>query len=315
MPDEQDAPTEPASPGKPRLRHWFSRFTEPVVIVASIAALASATFAYQTNSISQRQVELLHRQVAIEEALALPVFTVSMGVDASTHRITIENSGGRANDLAIDVMPFLSYWWTEDDGTGEPVMMQGDELPLVGYFDEYGHALPSRMAPGATTTLGFDHNAAALADVSGRLGAGLTARDDVTGLDHALEVMVTLDYIDYMGVERSDYYIGQVSSTGDVFPPHQFLRVDTATGEEMRADYYGKFDRQFMLVLDPETAPPDDAMLRDLGARIYAQRFTDGAASATPVTVRPAPVRESGTGVFIRSSARRWRTPRIPPLP
>ena len=288
MPDEQEAPTEPVRPREPSwLKHWFSRFTEPVVIVASIAALASASFAYQTNSISQRQIELLHRQVEIEEALALPVFTVSMVAGANTHRITIDNSGGRANDLVIDVMPFLSYWWTEDDGTGEPVMMQGDELPLVGYFDEYGHVLPSRMAPGAKATLGFDNNAAALADVSGRLGAGLAARDGVTELDHALEVMVTLDYIDYMGAERSDYYIGQISSTGEVFPPHQFLRVDTATGEEMRADYYAKFDRQFMLVLDPETALPDDETVDSLGTRIYNQRFTDAEVSATPVATRP----------------------------
>lgn len=292
MPDDQDAQTEPARSREPsQVKHWFSRFTEPVVIVATIAALASATFAYQTNTISQRQVELLHRQVSIEEAQVLPVFTVSMEAGATTHQITIDNSGGLANDLAIDVMPFLSYWWTEDDGTAEPVMMQGDELPLVGYFDEYGHVLPGRMAPGAKTTLGFDNNAAALADVSERLGAGLAARDGVTELDHALEVMVTLDYIDYMGVERSDYYIGQVSSTGEVFPPHQFLRVDAATGEEMRADYYGKFDRQFMLVLDPESPLPDDATIETLSTRIYNQRFTDAEVSATPVAIRPVSVR------------------------
>lgn len=292
MPDDQDAPTEPARSREPsQVKHWFSRFTEPVVIVATIAALASATFAYQTNTISQRQVELLHRQVSIEEAQVLPVFTVSMEAGATTHQITIDNSGGLANDLAIDVMPFLSYWWTEDEGTGEPVMMQGDELPLVGYFDEYGHVLPGRMEPGAKTTLGFDNNAEALADVSGRLGAGLAARDGVTELDHALEVMVSLDYIDYMGVERSDYYIGQVSSTGEVFPPHQFLRVDAATGEEMRADYYGKFDRQFMLVLDPESALPDGATVENLSTRIYNQRFTDAEVSATPVAIRPVSVR------------------------
>ena len=210
-----------------------------------------------------------------------------MASDPNSHWITIDNSGGRANDLVIDVMPFLSYWWTEDNGTGEPVMMQGDELPLVGYFDEYGHVLPSRMAPGAKAMLGFSNNAAALADVSERLDAGLAARDGVSELDHALEVIVTLDYIDYMGVERSDYYIGQVSSTGEVFPPHQFLRVDAVTGEELRGDYYEKFDRQFMLVLDPESAPPDDVAVESLGTRMYTQRFTDAEASATPAAMRP----------------------------
>ena len=41
MPDEQEEPTEPAKPREPsQFKHWFSRFTEPVVIVATVAALA-----------------------------------------------------------------------------------------------------------------------------------------------------------------------------------------------------------------------------------------------------------------------------------
>jgi hypothetical protein len=220
--------------------------------------------------------------VSIEESLALPVFTVSMDVGATSHRITIENNGGLANDLVVEVLPFLSFWWSEHPENGEPVVMQGDELPLVGYFDEYGHVLPGRMNPGARTELGFDGNADAYRDVAGRLTRELAARDGVTGLDHALEVMVGLRYIDYMGVERADFYIGQVSSAGEVFPPQQFMRVDASTGDEIMRDYYEKFDSRFMLVLDPETSRPDDDLLESLGTRIYTQRFSDVSELATP---------------------------------
>lgn len=299
MPDVQEGDDEISGDGRPSvIRHWLSRFADPIVLVALIAALASATFAYQTNAISKRQVELLNRQVSIEESLALPVFSVSLDVGeqseagAASHWITIENHGGLANDLVIDVLPFLSFWWSQDDGTGQPVMMQGDELPLVGYFNEYSHTLPSRMNPGARTSLGFDGNAAAFRHIAGRLTGELAAQDAVTELDHALEVMISLSYIDYMGVERVDYYIGQVTSTGEVFPPQQFMRVNATSGEEIQQDYYDKFDGRFMLVLDPESELPDDGLVQTLGARIYSQRFTDIDESATPSTSVPDAFRD-----------------------
>jgi hypothetical protein len=251
--------------------------------VALIAALASASFAYQTNRISQRQVELLNRQVAIEESLALPVFTLNVDAGDDSHRLKIHNSGGTAHDLVIDVLPFLSYWWYEPNGDAGDIMMEGDELPLVGYFDEYNYVLPSRMLPGAGITLGFDGNATGLRDVAGRLTDELAAREGVSELDYSLEIVVGLRYIDYMGVERSDTYIGEVDSAGDVFPPHQLMRMETDFGQEVFTDYFEKYGRDFVLVLDPETELPDDHVISALGSRIYDQRFTDVEDAATPV--------------------------------
>jgi hypothetical protein len=291
MTDARDG-DETIPPGKetPAIKQWLMRFADPIVLVALIAALASASFAYQTNRISQRQVELLNRQVSIEESLALPVFTVTLGHDgrnggsASNHWLSIDNSGGLANDLVIDVLPFISFWWYEADAEGERTMMQGDELPLVGYFDEYNYALPSRMVPGSALRLGFPGNAAGLSDVVTRLADTVAGYDSVTELDYSLEVAVVLSYVDYSGIQRHDFYIGTIGSDGEVFPPHQMMRLDSTYGESVRGNYFEKYDRRFALTLDRETLDerPDDALVEELGDGIYDRRFTETPVPATP---------------------------------
>lgn len=271
-----------------RVRGGLKRFLDPIVLVTSAAAIASGMFAYQTNQINKHQSELLDRQVAIEESLALPVFIITMEVDADSdgvpvsHWISIDNSGGMANDLTIDILPFASFWWENASDEGEPQEIDGDELPILGHFDEYNSVLPSRMIPNEHNRLGYEGNAAMYEDTARRIGGLLNEEHQVTDPQHVLQIVVELNYVDYLGEERNQYYFAEVDSAGEVFPPGQFLRLETGMGAEIEQDYYEKFDDRFLLRLDDGGEPPDDDLIRDVTRRIYTNAYVDDI-EATPV--------------------------------
>jgi hypothetical protein len=287
-PEPGPPPTQPLEEGASYLR----RFLDPIVIVTSIAAIASATFAYQTNAINQHQSELLDRQVAIEESLALPVFTVTMTIDTDgdgepvSGWLAIDNRGGMANDLVIDVIPFSSFWWQGNAAGSERESIEGDEVPVIGMFDEYSSSSPSHMLPGQSNVLGYEGNVAAYRDATGRIADHLMHQPvPLVDLDQSLEIIVGFHYVDYMGTERSDYYYADLNSDGEIYPHGQFLRLGSDLGDEITADYYAKFNDRFALRLDAGSEPPDDELIRQVAQRIHDNSAVSEDPTATPVAV------------------------------
>lgn len=281
-----------------KLRRWFiathefaREYHEGVQLISVLlVAAVTAALAFQANRLTQstrdvalNQTKLMQQQVDLQARQSLPDFGArsEIGEDeqtgAMTETLTLYNDGGMARNATVNVYTLLKFDWELEDQSQPSFVGEGVPVP---YY------LPPAVTEfdGQEQVFGSVGNFTHYMELATQIEQILQRDYGASGLDHYLEILINIEYTDYQGIDRNEWYI--VDKQPD-WPEKQdsteLIPWTSSAGQAFEAQFFAEVVDGFVLPLDP--MPGSQFDIDEFARRIYEyyqNLFSEGMPSPVP---------------------------------